>query len=204
MNDKKIFILLPDGVGLRNFAFTDFYEKAVLQGFKVEFWNNTPFDLNALGFNEKRINKAAPHFITDLYKRARTDIDLEHNKKKSGSEVYDSYRFFIPDTNIKIAVKSFAVSALRKLYGSQKGLQKLRGQMKNQERKTAYYQRCLKDLKEARPDLVFCTNQRPLSAVSPILAAQDLGIPTATFVFPEMIAPLRRMIRNTLKMLPRR
>lgn len=27
MSNKKIFILLPDGVGLRNFAFTDFYKK---------------------------------------------------------------------------------------------------------------------------------------------------------------------------------
>lgn len=197
MSNKKIFILLPDGVGLRNFAFTDFHKEAVKQGFKIEFWNNTPFDLNSLDLDEKKISKATPHFITDLYKRARTDIDLKLNKKRSGNAVYDSYRFFIPNTDIKMALKSFAVTALKNIYGSEKGVGKLRQKMKSQERKTAYYQTCLKDLKEARPDIVFCTNQRPLSAVAPIVAAQDLGIPTATFIFSWDNLPKATMVIET-------
>ena len=34
MASKKIFILLPDGIGLRNFAFTNFYKIVMI---KVEF-----------------------------------------------------------------------------------------------------------------------------------------------------------------------
>jgi hypothetical protein len=41
----------------------------------------------------------------------------------------------------------------------------------------------LETLQNEKPDLVFCTNQRTMLAVAPILAAQDLGIPTATFIF---------------------
>jgi hypothetical protein len=36
---------------------------------------------------------------------------------------------------------------------------------------------------EWRPSVLFCSHQRPLSVLPPVLAARDLGIPTATFVF---------------------
>jgi len=197
MGNKKIFILLPDGVGLRNFAFTDFHKEAVAQGFAVEFWNNTPFDLSRLGFSEKKINNATPHFISDLYKRARTEIDLTQNVKRSGDQVYESYRFPLSDGDLKLKLKSLAVVALRNIFNSDQGVQKIRRRMKSQERKTAYYQSCLKDLQGAKPDIVFCTNQRPLSAVAPIIAAQDLGIPTATFIFSWDNLPKATMIIET-------
>ena len=39
------------------------------------------------------------------------------------------------------------------------------------------------DLRKHTPNFVFCTNQRPLSGIAPILAARDLSIPTGTFIF---------------------
>ena len=33
------------------------------------------------------------------------------------------------------------------------------------------------------PDVLFCTHQRPAEIVAPVLAAQSMGIPTATFIF---------------------
>lgn len=38
-------------------------------------------------------------------------------------------------------------------------------------------------LGELRPDVLFCSNQRPARVVAPVLAARGLGIPTATFIF---------------------
>jgi hypothetical protein len=58
MQNKKIFILLPDGIGLRNFAFTNFYEIGIKKGFDIVFWNNTPFELSELGFKEIKIHNA--------------------------------------------------------------------------------------------------------------------------------------------------
>lgn len=34
-----------------------------------------------------------------------------------------------------------------------------------------------------RPDVLFCSHQRPPEIVAPVLAARELGIPTATFIF---------------------
>jgi hypothetical protein len=55
MKNNKVFLLLPDGIGLRNFAYTDFYEKGRQMGFDLTFWNNTSFDVSSLGFKEIRI-----------------------------------------------------------------------------------------------------------------------------------------------------
>ena len=51
------------------------------------------------------------------------------------------------------------------------------------ERSTKKYEYCRKQLIEHKPDIVFCTNPRPTQAIASILAAQDLGIPTASFIF---------------------
>ena len=55
MQNNKILILLPDGIGLRNFAYSDFQAIGLQEDFDVVFWNNTPFDLTELGFKEIRI-----------------------------------------------------------------------------------------------------------------------------------------------------
>ena len=79
MDKNKIFIFLPDGVGLRNFAFTNFYAHVTGKGFDVTFWNNTPFPLKELGFKEHKIQHSKSNSYTDLFKRARTQIDLNQN-----------------------------------------------------------------------------------------------------------------------------
>lgn len=40
-----------------------------------------------------------------------------------------------------------------------------------------------RDLEEWRPDVVFCTHQRPSVVLPVVMAAKELGIPTATFIF---------------------
>jgi hypothetical protein len=76
MQNNKIFILLPDGVGLRNFAYSNFNDIGKEQGFNVIFWNNTPFDLTELGFKEIKIQNSKSHPLTETYKNARKQIEL--------------------------------------------------------------------------------------------------------------------------------
>ena len=40
---KKVFVFFPDGVGLRNFAFTDFKTVGENMGFDITYWNNAGF-----------------------------------------------------------------------------------------------------------------------------------------------------------------
>jgi hypothetical protein len=181
--NRKVFLLLPDGIGLRNFAYTDFYKTGKEAGFDIVFWNNTSFNLSDLGFDEIKIQNPKTHRITDILKKARVQIDLNLNIKKENDSVYDSYRFPFKYGSLANTVKVLSIRLLTALFSSQGGVSKIRSGIFNLERKTKYYQDCLETLKREKPDFVFCTNQRTVTAIAPMLAAQELGIPTATFIF---------------------
>ena len=183
MTNNKIFIFLPDGIGLRNFAFTNFHKIGLEKGFDITFWNTTPFDLDSLGIKEIKIEKARSYPLTDLYKTAQTHIELSQNSRKSRDKVYNSYRFPLPYKSLKSVVKSILIKAIVIWYNSKKGLLKVRKVIAKNERKTKYYFDSLATLQKENPAMLFCTNQRVMLGIAPILAAQDLGIPTATFIF---------------------
>lgn len=197
MFNNKIFILLPDGIGLRNFAYSSFYEIGKKQGFDVVFWNNTPFPLMDLEFQEINIEDAISHPLTDIYKNIKIQAELNLNIKKTKDSVYDTYRFPFSYSTLKIAMKSIVIQVLTDFYDTDQGLQKIRKKMNHYERKTMFYKQSLETLQKEKPSLVFSTNQRPVIAIAPLLAAQDLGIPTATFIFSWDNLPKATMIVET-------
>lgn len=194
--NSKIFLLLPDGVGLRNFVFTRFLEVGKQKGFEPVFWNNTPMDLDAYG-PSVRLPKPKLHPLTDRYKSARIQIQLELFKKHSGDAVYDTYRFPNKSRNWKSNVKKWVDSFLIWRYGTEKGIDSLRKKMQQAERNTPYYNACKKQLQQQQPGMVFCTNQRPVTAIAPLTAATDLGIPTACFIFSWDNLPKATMVVET-------
>ncbi len=183
MQNPKIFILLPDGVGLRNFSFTNFHRIGIQKEFDITFWNNTPFDLSSLGFREIRFLNPKTHPLTDLLKNAETQIELNLNVKRAKDPIYNHYRFPFVHKNVKAVLKTLFIKGLIFLHNSEKGLVKIKEKIARCERKTSFYKDSLATLQQEKPDFVFCTNQRIMLAVAPLLAAQDLGIPTATFIF---------------------
>ncbi|MEN2489829.1 UDP-glycosyltransferase [Flavobacterium sp. B11] len=197
MSKNKIFILLPDGIGLRNFAYSGFYNHASEQGLDVVFWNNTPFPVADLGFSEIPMKNAKINPWTDIYKNVKIQTEIKLNIKKTKDNVYNSYRFPFSYSTIKKTAKSLLVQTLSLFYFSDNGLLKIRKKMNKAERKTAYYQDCIETLEKEKPEFVFCTNQRPVLAIAPILAAQDLGIPTATFIFSWDNLPKATMVIET-------
>ena len=182
MNPKKIFILLPDGVGLRNFAYTSFVEVGEKMGWEVIFWNHTPFDLGELGYREIRLT-GKPRAKTDLFKRAKINAELDHFTERFDDPVYQTYKFPPSKNSLKSRLKNKLISYHTQRYSGGKGSQRLRLKMQDSERKGAYYKYCKEVLELERPDFIFCTNQRPVTAIAPLTAAKDLGIPTGTFIF---------------------
>lgn len=182
MTPKKLFVIIPDGVGLRNFAYTKFPEEVKADGWEVIYWNATEFNLKELGLDEIRLNPR-PKAWTDLLKRAKINVELDHFKKKFDEPVYQKYKFPSSQKGLKNKLKNSIVSFLVRKYKGEDGLNKLRVMMQDSERTSEYYKDCIEVLKAERPDVVFCTNQRPINAMSPVLAAKDLGIPTSCFIF---------------------
>lgn len=183
MNNNKIFILLPDGIGLRNFAYSNFYKTGRENGFDVVFWNNTLFPLSDLGFSEIKIKNARVDRKTDILKSVKIHATLNHFEKENNDSVYQTYKFPFRFKGIKSSVKSILCLFLIKEYSSEKKLFKLGERINEAERTTPYYKQCLKTLQEEKPAIVFTTNQRQILSVAPLLAAKDLNIPTAAFIF---------------------
>lgn len=197
MKPKKIFVLLPDGVGLRNFAFSNFYELGKEKDFEITYWNKTLFDLEDLNYPEVKVASGKNHFLTDILKNARKHIELNLNIKKSTSKVYNTYRFPFVYSTVKNALRSFITRLLIFFFSSETGLRLIRSFIKKIESKTSYFDACVTQLKQEKPDFVFCTNQRPVLGIAPILAAQYLNIPTATFIFSWDNLPKATMVIET-------
>lgn len=178
-----MFVLLPDGVGLRNFAFTDFVSKAQKGGFEVVFWNHSAFDLSAIGLSEIKIQHKKTNTLTDILKWAKIAIELDRNIARSGDKVYDSYRFPPSGTDFKSRIRRALIKWYTWRYSGTGGLKRLSARMEKLESQTPLYRECSETLTRQRPDVIFCTNQRPVLAIAPLRAAKDLGIPVASFIF---------------------
>lgn len=184
MKNKKVFIFLPDGVGLRNFAFTQFKELGKKKGYDIVYWNNTVFSLKEnLNYEEVKIENHKLHLLTTIFTRARKRIELNIFDIKFNETVYNTYNFPQSYKGLKNAMKSLMVNVLVFFGSNKKGISFVRDKIKKLERKNPKYTYCKAQLALHKPDFIFCTNQRPSQAIAPLLAAQDLNIPTATFIF---------------------
>lgn len=184
MCKKKIIILLPDGVGLRSIAYSNFIGIGNKLDYKIIFWNQTSFPIaQKLGHQEIALSNNQLYPLTDIFKRARKIIELQQFYKKAKDPVYISYLFESSRKGWKNRIKNSLVSGLVILFKSKRGLNILRKGIKYLERRTDSYQRVCKLLQEQKPDFILCTNQRASQAIAPLLAAQDAGIPIASFIF---------------------
>ncbi len=181
---KKVFVFFPDGVGLRNFAFTDFKSIGENMGFDITYWNNTIFSLkDNLGFSEVKIEDHSAHQLLPIYSRARKRAELNVSKDKFNDSVYPTYKFPFNYKGLKNIFKSLYTKWLIGLYSTEKGVVKLRQKINELERSTSKYKYCKAQLEAHKPHLVFCTTQRATQSISALLAAKDLGIPTVAFVY---------------------
>ena len=104
---KKVFVFFPDGVGLRNFAFTDFKTIGEQHDFDIHYWNNTIFSLkDNLGFSEVKIDNDQLNLLTPIYSRVRKRIELNVSRDKFKDDVYPTYKFPLNYKGIKNALKS--------------------------------------------------------------------------------------------------
>jgi len=182
-NKSKILVLIPDGVSLRNFAYTNFCELAKKNELEVVFWNLTPFDLETFGFRQIQLKHARLHWLTTVFKNARKRIEIKGFAKQDKDSVYYKYLFPQSYKGIKNIMRSLLTNIVTYIFSSESGLRFIRNIIHRLEQQTDYYKSCKVVLEEHKPDLVYCTSQRTVLAVAPILAAQNMDIPTVSFVF---------------------
>lgn len=182
----KILLLLPDGVGVRNFLYTDFIDLALSFGHEVSLWSDEAI-LNLI--NNERIKKyylpkdKSTSPFTDIKRRAWSRGLLEYQSKYFNNPVYLRYIFHNEVTSAKSLIRNIVEKLVLVTHRGRKRLNKLRNQYLEEYRKSTYFTLCLEQIKIIQPDVVFCTHQRSSLAISPLLAAQTIGVKTACFIY---------------------
>lgn len=197
MKEKKIFLLLLDGVGLRNFAYSKFNEVGTRRNFNIVFWNKTVFPIQSLGFKEVKSDFFKLHPFTDILKIVKNRVSLNLFIRKTNDKVYESYKFRYRFNRLNTAIKSLVSWLLTGILCHEKGLAFLDKSINYFERKTNYYNYCRQILQAEKPEMIFCTSQRHIHSVAPLLAAKDLNIPTVSFIFSWDNLPKATMVVET-------
>jgi hypothetical protein len=179
---KKVLIIIPDGVGLRNFAYTNFVSEAKKRKMEIVFWNNTDFDLKSIDCESIQLPANKFHYLSDFVKQSKIELLLENFSKKFENQVFIKYILKNKIQTLKSLLKFFNLQLIKFLMSFINPLE-IQKYLNYLERKSLFYQNCKGQLKKEKPDFVFTTSQRSLSSLSPLLAAKDLGIQTGSFIF---------------------
>ncbi len=180
----KLAILIFDGVGIRNFAFSRFFSVAKKEKINIQYWNRTPFRIQEnLHLPEVRLPAEPLHPLIDTIKSIRQWGHVRQLAKQTGKK---EYLYGIKGANpqrLNAKIKLQLVKAVSPFFATGKRRFWLERQMERLAKKTTYYQQVKKLMEQEKPGIVLLTHQRPLAALEPVLAARELGIPTVGFIF---------------------
>ncbi len=181
----NLLLLVPDGVGVRNFVLGDFLRQASEKG-QVYALHVFPENLiathsNGLG-SKVQWQPLVPYWDKPLSFTLRTALyyaqmhwaDTQAMRYNRSLPVSGSWR-------TRAAVRTARL--VGRAAASPRGIKMIdRWHCSAVERmsEVGHYRRLFEEIK---PSVLFCSHQRPSIILPPVLAARSLGIPTVTFIF---------------------
>ncbi|SFD72450.1 glycosyltransferase family protein [Flavobacterium phragmitis] len=195
MKKEKLLLLFPDGVGIRNYLYSNTFQD--LDKDLVLFHN---FDLETI----KEIGKntvidediSIPEYKESIKEKfLRELICLSrlyyNNSIINNPTLLTNWNWNHKSMSKKIFYKLIEFLAPRfKKYSS---ILKLEKKYQEALRENDFYKEVKSILKEVQPSLLFCSHQRALKAATIFRAAADLGIPTTTVIYSWDNLPKARM-----------
>lgn len=181
----KVALLLPDGVGVRNFLLGAFRGEA-RQRLSLEVFQNVPESLRALyqgppgeaiGWHEYRIYRDTPKLFM-----LRNVLSYAH-QHSIDTWGMSCLRDLPIRGRLKRRVAAWTARTLGRCASGQRSIRWLERRLAAEVARTpetAYFRRLFQ---ETQPAVVLSSNQRPYGVLPAVLAARSLGIPTATCIF---------------------
>lgn len=193
----KLLLLLPDGIGLRNFVMTRFLSLLLEQG-EVLIWHALP-EQTVQPYIQDGLDRARWHALP---RHREGQLPFLFRRAKLIAQLYWQDE---PGTDV----------VLKQVVGKGEGLLRWRnriaealgraGSMAHERilwldrlhayfvKRQSYFKHYCAFLEKEKPDIVFCSHQRSERAVPAMLAAQESGIPTVTFIYSWDNLPKGRM-----------
>ncbi|MGH9800372.1 MAG: hypothetical protein ACRD82_08415, partial [Blastocatellia bacterium] len=181
----NLALLIPDGVGVRNFVIGSFLRQAsqsaschvlhsipdnLLPVYQNSFSSELKWE-RLISFPETPLSMTLRYALAYAHMRWAGTVSMRNNLRQP---IKGSWRRQIIQRTARLAGRVAASqSGIRLLDRWQTGVVL-------QLPEVEHYRRMFQ---QTRPSVVFCSHQRPPEVLPAILAARSLGIPTATFIF---------------------
>jgi hypothetical protein len=185
MKKNKIFLVFPDGVGIKNYLYANVFSNSNQE--LVLFHN---FDKEAVKVIQNQTNITSSVEIP-LYKERITEkylreliclLRLKYNSKSQNNKtILTNWNRNHKAISKKIFYSIIELSSL--FFRKYNFILKLENKYQNSIRKNKFYHEVFNILKIAKPETVFCAHQRGLKMAAIFAAAKDLGIETTTVIF---------------------
>lgn len=184
---KKMLVLLPDGVGVRNFLFSPFRAKCRHHAIDTTLWLPESLERNLSLQSDRLLLPAGKplSFIANVVRMGWQRVLLINRAIAFKNPVYYSYIFpFSSSFSIRKTIQKALVGLVIVFAKySRKRTRWVKKFYLSLVRHSNYYRKCCAVLRATPVDFVFCTHQRASAAVAPMLAARAQGIPTACFIY---------------------
>jgi len=181
----NLVLLIPDGVGVRNFLIGSFLRQASEEG-RCSILHFIPEDQLTTHYAqltaEVNCGSLTPYDETPLSATLRYSLGYAHMHWADTRGMRHVRRQPVHGSWRTRAVH-YAARLTGRVVASPQWIQVLdrwHRQLVDKSRTVQDYRRLFQQLK---PSVIFCTHQRPPIILPPILAARALGIPTASFIF---------------------
>ncbi|MFH7013742.1 UDP-glycosyltransferase [Flavobacterium sp. FlaQc-52] len=195
MEKDKILLLFPDGVGIRNYLYSNVFKD--MEEDLVLFHNFDPETVNAIKDNvtiDDEITipaykeSAKEKFLRELICLSR----LYYNTQKvKNTSLLTNWNWNQKTFSKKVFYKLIEMAA--PFFKEYSNILKLEEKYQKAIRQNIFYDEVKNILKEVQPKTVFCSHQRALKVATIFAAATDLGIKTATVIYSWDNLPKARM-----------
>ena len=195
MKKDKVLLLFPDGVGIRNYLYSNVFKD--FNGDLVLFHN---FDSKTIEATKENTLITQDIVIPD-YKESVEEKFLRellclsrlynNNSKVNNPTLLSNWNWNQNSFSKKIFYK--IIEILAPYFKSYHKILKLEKKYQKAIRKNKFYNQVKNILQEAKPSVVFCSHQRALKAATIFSAATDLNIPTVTVIYSWDNLPKARM-----------
>ncbi len=199
MLNKRVAIFLPDGVGIRNYLFSDLIKKLKEQNAEVIIYHK----IGDTALSEtKRIHgvEIESHTLPDykesplekFYRELDCLTRLKFfGKKLNNPTIITNWR--PPKRTRMLQFFYFGIEFFSHFYKSYKAILKIGEKYKAQAQRSPFLDAYITLLQNTKPDVILCTHQRSILATPLFEAAKKLGIKTVTAIYSWDNLPKARM-----------
>jgi hypothetical protein len=196
MDQIKYLLVVPDGVGIRNFFCTRVIDRLLESG-QVVVWHALPKE-SVAPFQERwgervrwvELPPIVDGLVERLFRQSKIFAQI-YWQQKDGPDVQLKRRR--PPGRLKAKAMYIAARLLGRACSFPRGIRWLDRMHQRSAYNAPHTAAFVSFLKAERPSMVFCTHQRALEAVPAMLAAKALGIRSAVFIYSWDNLPKGRM-----------